>query len=164
MPKLLNILINPHPVLRKKSVIFDLKKIKEPNFENFLLDLEKTMTEKDGAGLAAPQVGQNIRVIVINHENNNIFMINPEITKKSWAKETQDEGCLSVLNEKKEIIYAPVERHKRINCLYFDKRGAKRKIIADNMLARVIQHEVDHLDGILFLDRLKNPNEQPKTT
>lgn len=158
MPKELEVLINPNPILRKKSVPLDLKKIKNKDFQKFLDDLEETMLKKDGAGLAAPQVGQNVRVIVIANGNTNISLINPEITKKSWARETEDEGCLSVLNDKGEIIYGPVERHKKINCLYFDKQGNKRKLTAEKMLARVIQHEIDHLDGILFLDRLKNLN------
>jgi len=163
MPKQLEVLINPHPTLRKKSQEISIKKIKEPTFQKFLLDLEETMLKKDGAGLAAPQVGQNIRVFVINHENKNIFLINPKITKKSWAREIEEEGCLSVLNDQGEIIYAPVERYKKINCLYLDKQGNKQKLVAEKLLARVIQHETDHLDGILFLDRLKNFSKEPKT-
>jgi len=162
MAKELEILINPHPTLRKKSVPIDLKKLKNKDFQDFLADLEETMLKKDGAGLASPQVGKNIRVIVIANGEKNIFLINPKITKKSWARETEEEGCLSVLNDRGEIIYAPVERHKKINCLYFDKQGNKQKIAAEKLLARVIQHEVDHLDGLLFLDRLKNFNAQPK--
>lgn len=162
MPKQLDILINPHPLLRKISQAVDLKKLKTKEFRDFLDDLEETMLKKDGAGLAAPQVGHNIRVFVINHEDKNIFLINPQITKKSWARETEEEGCLSVLNEQGEIIYAPVERHKKINCLYFDKQGNKQKLIAEKLLARVIQHELDHLDGILFLDRLKDFSKKPK--
>lgn len=161
MPKELEILINPNPTLRKKSAPVDLDKIKDKDFQKFLADLEETMIKKDGAGLAAPQVGKNIRVIVIADGKKNIFLINPQITKKSWARETEEEGCLSVLNDKGEIIYAPVERYKKINCLYFDKQGNKQKLAVEKLLARVIQHEVDHLDGILFLDRLKGLKDQP---
>ena len=164
MPKELEVLINPHPILRKKSAPVDLRKLKNKEFQEFLADLEETMLKKDGAGLAAPQVGQNIRVIVIADGKKNIFLINPEITKKSWARETEEEGCLSVLNDQGEIIYAPVERHKKINCLYFDKQGNKQKLAVEKLLARVIQHEVDHLDGILFLDRLKDLKAKPNKT
>lgn len=164
MPKELEVLINPHPVLRKKSEPVDLQKLRNKEFQEFLADLEVTMLKKDGAGLAAPQVGKNIRVIVIADGKKNIFLINPEITKKSWARETEEEGCLSVLNDQGEIIYAPVERHKKINCLYFDKQGNKQKLAVEKLLARVIQHEVDHLDGILFLDRLKDLKTKPKKT
>lgn len=163
MKKQLDILINPHPLLRKKSIAIDLMRLKDKKFQDFLEDLEETMIKKDGAGLAAPQTGNNIRVVVINYNNRNIFLINPEITKKSWARETEEEGCLSVLDEHGEIVYAPVERHKKINCLYYDRQGKKQKINAEKMLARVIQHEVDHLDGILFIDRLKDPTKKPKS-
>jgi len=163
MKKQLEILINPHPLLRKKSEVIALARLKDKKFQNFLEDLEETMIKKDGAGLAAPQVGQNIRVIVVNYNEKTTFLINPQITKKSWACEIEEEGCLSVLNKKGEIIYAPVKRHKKINCLYFDKQGKKQKIAAEKLLARIIQHEVDHLDGILFLDRLESFPSQIKT-
>ena len=113
------------------------------------------MKKKDGAGLAAPQIAKNIRIIVVNHNDKTIFLINPKITRKSWARETEEEGCLSVLNEKGEIIYAPVERHKKVSCIYVDENGQNKKISAEKILARILQHEIDHLDGILFIDRIK---------
>lgn len=159
MPKQLKILTNPNPILRQKSVALDLEKINWTEFKPFLLDMEETMLKKDGAGLAAPQIGQNIRLVVIRYEDKTIWMINPQITKKSWAKEIEEEGCLSVLNNKGEIIYAPVERHKKINCIYFNEKGQKQKITAQKLMARVIQHELDHLDGVLFIDKIvKNKN------
>lgn len=155
MPKQLNIILHPDPILRKKSAEVDLEKIQEPEFQAWLKDLEETMIKKDGAGLAAPQVGKNLKVFVIAHEGKNIFFINPKITKKSWGKIIDDEGCLSVLDKKGEIIYAKVARHKKINCSYYDEKGKLKKIQADKFLARVIQHESDHLDGILFIDRIE---------
>lgn len=154
MPQLLKILTHPHPGLRQKSRLLDLEEIKKADFKQLLLDMEETMLKKDGAGLAAPQVGKNIRLVVIRHEDKTLFLINPKITKKSWAKETDEEGCLSVLNDQGEIIYAPVERYKKVNCLYWDASGQKQKIPAEKLLARVIQHELDHLDGVLFIDHL----------
>lgn len=154
MPKELKILLNPNPILRKKSNLIDAKEISQPEFQAFLLDMAETMMKKDGAGLAAPQVGKNIRTVVIHHDDKTMFLINPEITKKSWAREIEEEGCLSVLDDKGEIIYAPVERHKKINCIYIDEKGIKQKLVAEKLLARVIQHELDHLDGILFIDKL----------
>jgi peptide deformylase len=154
MPKELKIIINPDPILRKKSVPVLPKKIKDATFRQLLLDMEETMLKKDGAGLAAPQIGENIRAIVVRDEDKTIFLINPQITKKSWTRVTEQEGCLSVLDDKGEIIYAPVSRHKKISCLYLDLDGHKKKISAEQMLARVIQHETDHLDGILFIDRI----------
>jgi len=155
MPKELEILLNPNPVLRQKSIEIDLALLTNPKFQEWLKNLEYTMSKKDGAGLAAPQVGKNIRIFVINDNNKNHFLINPKITKKSWGRSIEDEGCLSVLDKKGEIIYAPVSRHKKINCSYFDEKGKLKKISADKFLARVIQHENDHLDGILFIDRIE---------
>ena len=164
MSKQLKILTHPHPILRKKSEPFELNKILQPEFQALLADMAETMQKKDGAGLAAPQIGKNIRVIVLSRNNKTLFMINPQITKKSWARETEEEGCLSVLNDKGEIIYAPVERHKKVNCIYIDEKGLKQKISGEKLFARAIQHEIDHLDGILFIDRLKNLPNNPKTT
>jgi peptide deformylase len=83
-------------------------------------------------------------------------MINPKIIKRSWAREVEEEGCLSVLNKKGEIVYGPVARHKKITCVYEDEKGNIKKISAEKLLARVVQHEIDHLDGILFIDKIAN--------
>ena len=154
MPQNLKIIIHPDKRLRQLSRVVSPQEITDPEFQAFLQDMDLTMKNKDGAGLAAPQVGQLKRVILVAGEKKSMVMINPQITKKSWAKIIEEEGCLSVLNEKGEIIYAPVERHKKINCLYLDEKGQPKKISAEKMLARVIQHEIDHLDGILFIDKI----------
>lgn len=154
MPKILKIVLHPDPKLREISADIAPERLSAPDIQQLILDMEETMKKKDGAGLAAPQVGQSIRLIVVADEKKIISMINPRLTKKSWAKETEEEGCLSVLNKKGEIIYAPVERCKKINCVYLDPQGNKKKISAEKMLARVIQHEIDHLDGVLFIDKI----------
>ncbi len=157
--KILEIIHHPNPILRKVSQTISEKEINSKKIKEFAFDLEKTMLEKDGAGLAAPQVGKSIRMVAIRHNNQTLFLINPKITKKSWGKATEQEGCLSVINDQGEIIYHPVERHKKVTCLYFDLNGKKKKIQAeDPMLARAIQHELDHLDGILFIDHIKLKN------
>lgn len=155
MPKQLPIITHPNPILRNKSLEIVPEKIISPAIQSLLKDMEETMKKKDGAGLAAPQISKNIRIIVVNHNEKTIFLINPKITKKSWAREIEEEGCLSVLNDKGEIIYAPVERHKKISCLYLNEKGQTKKIAAEKILARILQHEIDHLDGILFIDRIK---------
>jgi len=155
MPKELTIITHPNPILRKKSLEVAADAIKTPTIQELLKDMEETMKKKDGAGLAAPQIAKNIRIIVVSYNDQTFFLINPKITKKSWAKETEEEGCLSVLNEQGEIIYAPVERHKKVSCIYFDEKGQIKKIAAEKIFARILQHEIDHLDGILFIDRLK---------
>lgn len=155
MPKELIIITHPNSILRKVSKEVDPKIIDTLEIQTLLKDMEETMKKKDGAGLAAPQVSKNIRIIVVNHNEKTFFLINPRITKKSWARETEEEGCLSVLNNKGEIIYAPVERHKKVSCIYFNEKGEIKKIAAEKILARILQHEIDHLDGILFIDRIK---------
>lgn len=154
MPKQLNVLIHPHPILRQTSKDVAPEQIIHPDFQEFLADMKETMIKKDGAGLAAPQIGQTIRVVVINHGDKIYFLINPRITKRSWAKEIEEEGCLSVLDKKGDIIYGRVERHKKVSCAYIDEKGRAKKIMADKILSRVIQHELDHLDGVLFIDKL----------
>lgn len=156
MAKILNIIKYPDSFLRQKSKDFPIEKLKEKEIKELLEDMNKTMKELDGAGLAAPQIGQSLRIIVVNDEKTkkSLFMINPKITKKSWAQEIEDEGCLSVVDDKGEIIYGPVSRHKKVTCNYFDENGNKKKIQAEKILARIIQHEIDHLDGVLFIDRL----------
>lgn len=156
MPRILDIIKHPAPSLREISQEIPLTDFKKSEMKQLLVDMEHTMKKLDGAGLAAPQVGMNIRLVVIHDEKTNktIFMINPKITKKSWGQEIDEEGCLSVLDSKGKIIYGPVLRHKKVTCSYYDEKGEKKKIQAEKILSRIIQHETDHLDGILFIDRL----------
>lgn len=156
MAKILNIIKYPDSFLRQKAKEFPVEQLRKKEIKELLEDMNKTMKELDGAGLAAPQIGQSLRIIVVNDEKTkkSLFMINPKITKKSWAQEIEDEGCLSVVDDKGEIIYGPVSRHKKVTCNYFDENGNKKKIQAEKILARIIQHEIDHLDGVLFIDRL----------
>jgi len=162
MPKILNIITHPNSILRKVSSELSKPEILTPEIQRLLLDMELTMLDKDGAGLAAPQIGKNIRLIVISHDKKTLFFINPKITKKSWARKIEEEGCLSVINKKGEIIYGPVSRHKRISCVYLDEKGNKKTLAAEDMLARVLQHEIDHLNGILFIDYLDKLPTKPK--
>lgn len=162
MPKQLTIITNPNQHLRQVSSEMPLKMFKEQKFQSFLDDLEETMFKKDGAGLAAPQVGHNIRVIIISQDHKAIIMVNPRITKRSWAQVKDEEGCLSITDDQGEILYGQVKRHKKINCSYFNRYGQAQKISAEKLIARVIQHEIDHLDGILFIDRLEKGTKLKK--
>ncbi|MFA5318477.1 MAG: peptide deformylase [Patescibacteria group bacterium] len=146
----MNIITHPNPILRKKSA--KIEKI-DNKIKRLVLDMEKTMLEKDGVGLAAPQVEENIRLIVINTKDGPIHLINPKITTKSWRKELGEEGCLSIPE-----IYGQVKRHKTIRVIYYNKNNDQIKIRAEGLLARVIQHEIDHLNGILFTDYLQKKN------
>lgn len=154
MSTLLKIITNPNPILRKKSKKLSAEEIKSKEMQKLCADMAKTMLAKDGVGLAAPQVGKNIRLCVINTKNGVQCLINPKITKKSWAKEWGEEGCLSFPG-----LFGEVRRHKKIICEYVDKNKKIIKLEADGLLARVIQHETDHLDGVLFIDKAKNLKE-----
>lgn len=156
MPKLLDIRLYPDPILREISEKIEISDLKGEVMQELMANMDITMKSKDGAGLAAPQIGKSIRLIVINQEGQSLFLINPEITKKSWARIKGEEGCLSVINKKGEIVYDNVTRHKKINCIYLDQNGKKQHLSAEGDLARVIQHEIDHLNGVLFIDYLDN--------
>lgn len=148
MSNILQIITDPNPILRKKSI--EIKDIKSKQFQQLCLDMAHTMKEKDGVGLAAPQIGKNIRLIVVNTKEGAICMINPKIIRKSLIKEWGEEGCLSVPGK-----YGQVKRNKKITYCYLDKLGEEKKMSAQGLMARVIQHEINHLDGILFIDKAK---------
>ncbi len=154
MPNKLKIITNPDPILRKKSAEISQKDISSQKIKELFSDMGKTMLESDGVGLAAPQIGKNIRLCVINTKNELKCLINPRITKKSWAREWGEEGCLSIPN-----VFGKVKRHKKIACQYIDLDGKQAKLSADGLLARVIQHEIDHLDGVLFIDKARDIKE-----
>lgn len=119
----------------------------------FLLQMVETMLVEDGVGLAAPQVGVPKRIAVMNPEPENertlVKMINPRIVATSDETESVEEGCLSVPGIRGNVI-----RPVAIEVAYLDEKGSERRLQADGLLARIIQHEIDHLDGVLFVDRL----------
>lgn len=154
MPKLLPIITDPNEILRKSSKPINANTIKNKTLGELCDNMAFTMLKKDGIGLAAPQIGRNDRIVIINTRGGSVCMINPEIEKKSLQKEWGDEGCLSVPNK-----FGSVKRHKKITCSYIDKDGSKQKVEARGLMARVIQHEIDHLDGILFTDKAINIQE-----
>lgn len=151
MPKILQVITDPNPILRKRSQEVNKDQTKSENMKGFIEDMKRTMLEKDGIGLAAPQVAKNIRLIVVNTKDGVLSMINPEIKKRSFLKDWEQEGCLSVPD-----VFGDVKRSKKITCYYTDSRGNRVKLKAKGLLARVVQHEADHLDGILFIDKAKH--------
>ncbi len=150
MAKVLRILTDPDPILRQKSVDLDLKKIPKKELAELIADMTETMLKADGVGLAAPQIGKNIRLVSINTADGPLALINPKIVKKSLLKEWGEEGCLSVPE-----VFGEVRRHKKITCSYLDPAGKAITYPAEGLMARVIQHEVDHLDGVLFIDKMR---------
>lgn len=134
--------------LRMKSLPVPLEAM--PDLRSFIQDLTESMYRSDGVGIAAPQVGNNIRIIVIGAKNGPLVMVNPMLSRKSLRKYDDEEGCLSVPG-----VFGIVRRHRSLWVKYYDKKGTMQKLKAEGMFARVIQHEVDHLNGVLFIDRVK---------
>jgi peptide deformylase len=147
---LYNIKFIGDPVLRKKAEpisVFDEK------LKAFVVDMFTIMYKEDGIGLAAPQIGRSIRLFVVDvspvdeNAGKKVF-INPEIIN-SWGESTLEEGCLSVPGVREEVV-----RPEKIEIKYQDETGKEYKEILDEWPARVVQHEYDHLEGVLFVDRI----------
>lgn len=151
MSQILNVITNPNPILRKKSEEIKIEDLNNKDLQELMRDMVPTMLEKDGVGLAAPQIGKNIRLIVINTKDGPQHFINPKIIKKSILKEWGEEGCLSVPD-----VFGMVKRNKKIYCEYYNIKGEKKSIEASGLMARILQHETDHLDGILFIDKARD--------
>jgi peptide deformylase len=147
----MKIITYPDKILITRAKAFDIKDILSPRTKKLAADMVKMMLLADGAGLAAPQIGKSLRLAIINTKDGPLFIFNPKIIKKSLTKEWGEEGCLSVPG-----FFGEVRRHKKITCEYVDEKGEKKIIKAEGLLARVFQHEIDHLDGILFISKAKN--------
>ncbi|MDO8463302.1 MAG: peptide deformylase [bacterium] len=148
---LLPVLVNPHPLLRERAQEVDAATLERLKREGFVENLVETMRVKDGVGIAAIQVGQLHRIIVVQEGTKTRVYINPVITGHSIRKETDTEGCLSVPGK-----FGLVRRPKTctIRALDLDGNPIVRK--AKGLVARIYQHEVDHLNGILFVDKAEH--------
>jgi len=145
---MLPILTLPNEQLRERSTELDPKEIAAPAFQAWLDDLVETMHKADGVGIAAPQTGRQVRVFIAMDGNTPHVVINPVVVKKSWRMEDGEEGCLSVPGK-----YGIVKRYKGFTLKALDRRGQKITLQAKDYFARVLQHELDHLDGVLYVDR-----------
>jgi len=147
------ILVAPDPVLKAKAKPVETV---DDELRQLMDDMLETMYEAPGIGLAAPQVGVSKRVIVMDIAREDepkapLFMANPELVWVSDEDSTYEEGCLSVPEH-----YADVVRPAEIRVKYLDRDGKAQELKADGLLATVIQHEMDHLEGILFIDHLSS--------
>ena len=145
------ILTEPNKILRTKSSPVE---IVDGDLQKLMDDMLETMYAAPGIGLAAIQVGVAKRVIVLDIERkdepkNPMFFVNPEIVEQSNDKSTYEEGCLSVPGQ-----FAEIDRPTRCHIKYLDYYGQPKEMRAEGMLATCIQHEIDHLEGILFIDYL----------
>jgi peptide deformylase len=144
----LKILTSPNPILRNKSV-------RIPEIDRSIVrlvnDMIETMNAEGGVGLAAPQVGKNIRLIVLQMPDEEPFaLINPEIVKREGEREIM-EACLSIPG-----CEGLVKRSINVTARGMDENGKRLKIKASGLLAQALEHEIDHLDGILYPDRIEN--------
>ena len=145
------ILTEPNKILRKKSLKVESV---DKDLQNLMDDMLETMYAAPGIGLAAIQVGIPKRIIVLDisykeGKKNPMYFVNPEIIEKSDKNSTYEEGCLSVPGQ-----FAEIDRPDKCHIKYLDYYGEQKEIKAEGMLATCIQHEMDHLEGILFIDYL----------
>ncbi len=144
---MLEILTYPNPILKQKS-----KSVSDPTslkIKQLVSDMTQSMRAHEyGMAIAAPQVGKSLRIFVIEIEHEVMVFINPEIQKLSGKDVRTEEGCLSFPGK-----YLSVVRPNKVKIKFIDSAGQKQIMKADSLLARAIQHENDHLDGILFTER-----------
>ena len=161
-PQILQPRYEGDPVLRLKCRRLAKEEILSPEIQNLIDDIKYTCDEKDyGVGLSAPQVGEAVAISVIavkptpNRPNLKPFVnvcINTEITKTFGEKEPMWEACFSTLDENGEIVYGQVPRYKEIEVKYLDRNGDEHIEKVEGFVAHVLQHETDHLEGVLFTD------------
>jgi len=152
-----NILKEPNTDLRLKSKSVKEKDISTDEFQLLIDDMIKTMQANDGIGLAAPQVGERIRLIIVQTKKGPAAFVNPKISGRSLLHAQSEEGCLSIPG-----IYGLVKRKRRVTVKALDRHGKKVKLRLGGMEAIIFQHEIDHLNGILFTDRVNHFTNPPK--
>ena len=163
MTKILKVVELGNPILRSKAKTVALSAIKSKNFQNFCDNLIATCEAKSGVGIAAPQVGISKRVFVVWSKPSKryktapkmepLVVINPELKFLNKKQEKSWEGCLSISG-----IRGLVSRYKEIEIAYTTRTGEKKKEKYTDFVARIFQHEFDHLNGVVFLDRT-NPKD-----
>jgi peptide deformylase len=141
------------PDQRLKQVAAPVTSV-DASVRKLLDDMLETMYAAPGIGLAAPQVGNLLRAVTIDLSRDNepktpLFFVNPTIVWTSDELSTYQEGCLSIPD-----YYEDVERPSRVRVEYLDRNGEEQEMVAEGLLATCIQHEIDHLDGILFIDHI----------
>ena len=143
----------PDKILAKRMEEVNVDDIKKGLYKDLVLDMKKAMVENNGVGLAANQVGKDLALFVVDAKTANAFQapevyFNPEITEYSKEENETEEGCLSIPD-----YWVPIKRSKKIKIKALDENGNKIKFKAKGFLARVLQHETDHLNGITIKDR-----------
>jgi peptide deformylase len=150
------IITTENPILRQKA-----KKVHrfDPSLQKLVDDMFETMHTAGGVGLAGPQIAQSIRVFVAEYEDHKIAVFNPEIVKAE-GEEIGPEGCLSIPG----YVGENIRRAAKVLVKGQDVRGKPIRVPAEGWFARIVQHEIDHLDGVLFIDRLDRPEDLHEVT
>jgi peptide deformylase len=148
----LAIILGSNPSLKQKAK--EVKDPKKPKIKTIIKQMKKTLNLNNGVGLAAPQIGKNLQIIVIKLNYELYTIINPTVIDLSSSKTKSQEGCLSFPG-----IFKPIERSNKVIIKYLDEKGEKQTLQAKDLLARAIQHEIDHLEGILFIDRYEESED-----
>ena len=159
------------PVLREKAKVIPISEIKSEKIQKIIQNMKDALdTQEDGVAIAAPQIAENLRMFVISEkilqeysrktgkktETDKIVFINPEIVFSSKRKEFMEEGCLSV-----RYLYGKVKRSIKATIKAYDENGENFERTATGLLAQIFQHEVDHLNGILFIDNAIDVVDMP---
>jgi len=179
---MIKIIQKENKVLRQKAKEVPPEEIKSTKIQKIISDMKEALdSQNDGVAIAAPQIAQSLRIFVVSGKVSTLLeivkkskdkididpkdikkeapdevFINPKIVKSSKEKEDMDEGCLSV-----RWLYGKVKRSKRVSIEALDEKGKVVKRGASGLLAQIFQHETDHLDGILFIDKAKDLEELP---
>ncbi|MBU1179477.1 peptide deformylase [Patescibacteria group bacterium] len=143
------IIVYPDKLLRQKSSPVKPEEISGPEIKKLIADMREWIKKADGVGLAAVQIGALKRVILVEVDGELKVFINPKITRKSWKKTAIEEGCLSVPGK-----HGYVNRSEKISVKALDESGKEIKLRAAGVPAIIFQHEIDHLEGILFIDKI----------
>ncbi|KKS53591.1 MAG: Peptide deformylase [Parcubacteria group bacterium GW2011_GWC2_45_7] len=148
MPRILTIIHEPDPILRQRAASIDLSEYDQKDLRGLAEDMVVTMKKAPGVGLAAPQIGKSICLIVVDHTPEPLILINPQLIKHSLRKDILEEGCLSVSGK-----FGLVKRYKSVKMKALTINGQPFEIEAKGFLAQIFQHEMDHLNGVLFIDK-----------
>jgi peptide deformylase len=151
------VLTNPNQELRKRSELVLEKEFGSTELQELINDLIDTMRVENGVGIAAPQIGVLKRVIIVDIGQGPQVYVNPVITHRSFKKIESEEGCLSVPG-----VYGIVKRHKKVTMKARALDGRAVVVKAEDFPAIVYQHETDHLNGILFIDKVSRYTQPPK--
>ena len=166
------ILQRESPILRKIAEAVKIEDITSPRIKKILVEMKESLeSQEDGVAIAAPQIGYALRIFVVSKkvanlkrknedvstttdQNNDLVFINPVVKKVSKEKKTVEEGCLSV-----RYLYGKVSRSHKATVEAYNESGKKFTRGGTGLLAQIFQHEIDHLNGILFIDKAKNVEE-----